>query len=159
MYDCIALAGAYAVSLHGARLLKARQQPSRTLALSPPQPGAAKGRQRDARHATGASYECFLSCRPTTSSSTSRVWCSEEEAARAYDRALWRLKPKEAHSYVNFKDEVSTLPMWLLSSVAGRCCLLLLGLEEARARTALRPQLQGRGTPGSQGASVGQHAQ
>lgn len=32
--------------------------------------------------------------------------CSEEEAARAYDRALWRLKPKEAHSYVNFKDEV-----------------------------------------------------
>ena len=31
---------------------------------------------------------------------------SEEEAARAYDRALWRLKPKEAHSYVNFKDEV-----------------------------------------------------
>ena len=29
-----------------------------------------------------------------------------EEAARAYDRALWRLKPKEAHSYVNFKDEV-----------------------------------------------------
>jgi hypothetical protein len=31
---------------------------------------------------------------------------SEEEAARAYDRALWRLKPKEARSYVNFKDEV-----------------------------------------------------
>ena len=30
---------------------------------------------------------------------------SEEEAARAYDRALWRLKPKEAASYVNFKDE------------------------------------------------------
>lgn len=31
---------------------------------------------------------------------------SEEEAARAYDRALWRLKPKEAHSYVNFKDQI-----------------------------------------------------
>ncbi|KAL4448899.1 hypothetical protein ABPG77_007616 [Micractinium sp. CCAP 211/92] len=31
---------------------------------------------------------------------------SEEEAARAYDRALWRLKPKEAHSYVNFKDDI-----------------------------------------------------
>lgn len=30
---------------------------------------------------------------------------SEEEAARAYDRALWRLKPKEAASYVNFKNE------------------------------------------------------
>ncbi|KAK2078843.1 hypothetical protein QBZ16_003683 [Prototheca wickerhamii] len=29
---------------------------------------------------------------------------SEEEAARAYDRALWRLKPREARSYVNFKD-------------------------------------------------------
>ncbi len=37
----------------------------------------------------------------------STPWCSEEEAARAYDRALWRLKPKEAHSYVNFKDEAS----------------------------------------------------
>ncbi|KFM28745.1 AP2-like ethylene-responsive transcription factor TOE3 [Auxenochlorella protothecoides] len=32
---------------------------------------------------------------------------SEEEAARAYDSALWRLKPKEARSYVNFKDEAS----------------------------------------------------
>lgn len=31
---------------------------------------------------------------------------SEEEAARAYDAALWRLKPREARSYVNFKDEV-----------------------------------------------------
>jgi hypothetical protein len=31
---------------------------------------------------------------------------SEEEAARAYDRALWRLKPREARSYVNFKDEL-----------------------------------------------------
>ena len=30
---------------------------------------------------------------------------SEEAAARAYDRALWRLKPTEAASYVNFKDE------------------------------------------------------
>jgi hypothetical protein len=26
------------------------------------------------------------------------------EAARAYDTAVWRLKPKEARSYVNFKD-------------------------------------------------------
>ena len=31
---------------------------------------------------------------------------SEEAAARAYDRALWRLKPCEAQSYVNFKDEM-----------------------------------------------------
>ncbi|KAK9816835.1 hypothetical protein WJX72_005692 [[Myrmecia] bisecta] len=30
---------------------------------------------------------------------------SEEEAARAYDQAVWRLKPKEAKSYVNFKDK------------------------------------------------------
>ncbi|WPT16737.1 APETALA2-like protein 4 [Picochlorum sp. SENEW3] len=30
---------------------------------------------------------------------------SEEAAARAYDKALWRLKPAEAQSYVNFKDE------------------------------------------------------
>ncbi len=29
---------------------------------------------------------------------------SEEEAARAYDGAVWRLKPKEAKSYVNFKE-------------------------------------------------------
>lgn len=29
---------------------------------------------------------------------------SEEEAARAYDDAVWRLKPKEAKSYVNFKE-------------------------------------------------------
>jgi hypothetical protein len=28
---------------------------------------------------------------------------SEEEAAVAYDAAVWRLKPKEAQSYVNFK--------------------------------------------------------
>ena len=31
---------------------------------------------------------------------------SEEAAARAYDRALWRLKPQEAQSYVNFKDDM-----------------------------------------------------
>jgi len=31
---------------------------------------------------------------------------SEEDAARAYDRAVWRLKPGDAHAYVNFKDEV-----------------------------------------------------
>lgn len=29
---------------------------------------------------------------------------TEAEAARAYDSAVWRLKPKEAKSYVNFKD-------------------------------------------------------
>ena len=29
---------------------------------------------------------------------------SEEEAARAYDDAVWRLKPKEARSYINFKE-------------------------------------------------------
>ena len=32
---------------------------------------------------------------------------SEAEAARAYDAALWRLKPKEAVSFVNFKDGIS----------------------------------------------------
>lgn len=31
---------------------------------------------------------------------------SEEAAARAYDMALWRLKPAEAASYVNFKDDL-----------------------------------------------------
>lgn len=31
---------------------------------------------------------------------------SEDAAARAYDQALWRLKPAEAASYVNFKDEM-----------------------------------------------------
>jgi hypothetical protein len=29
---------------------------------------------------------------------------SEVEAARAYDAALWRLKPREARNYANFKD-------------------------------------------------------
>ncbi|KAK9866688.1 hypothetical protein WJX84_001715 [Apatococcus fuscideae] len=29
---------------------------------------------------------------------------SESEAAHAYDRAVWELKPKEAKSYINFKD-------------------------------------------------------
>ena len=29
---------------------------------------------------------------------------SEEEAARAYDDAVWRLKPREAKSYINFKE-------------------------------------------------------
>ncbi|KAK9909362.1 hypothetical protein WJX75_001049 [Coccomyxa subellipsoidea] len=32
---------------------------------------------------------------------------SEEEAARAYDDAVWRLKPKEAKSYINFKERYS----------------------------------------------------
>ncbi|PSC77007.1 AP2-like ethylene-responsive transcription factor TOE3 [Micractinium conductrix] len=41
---------------------------------------------------------------------------SEEEAARAYDRALWRLKPKEAHSYVNFKDDVPAEVAHLLAA-------------------------------------------
>jgi hypothetical protein len=31
---------------------------------------------------------------------------SEREAARAYDAAVWRLKPGEARSYVNFKARV-----------------------------------------------------
>lgn len=29
---------------------------------------------------------------------------TETEAARAYDTALWRLKPREARNYANFKD-------------------------------------------------------
>lgn len=29
---------------------------------------------------------------------------TEMEAARAYDTAVWRLKPREARNYVNFKD-------------------------------------------------------
>ena len=29
---------------------------------------------------------------------------SETDAAAAYDAAVWRLKPREAKSYVNFKD-------------------------------------------------------
>ncbi|KAK9830953.1 hypothetical protein WJX81_001976 [Elliptochloris bilobata] len=32
---------------------------------------------------------------------------SEREAARAYDAAVWRLKPGEAKSYVNFKDRTA----------------------------------------------------
>ena len=31
---------------------------------------------------------------------------SEDEAARAYDAAVWRLKPREAGSFINFKDGV-----------------------------------------------------
>lgn len=29
---------------------------------------------------------------------------AEEDAARAYDAAVWRLKPREAGNYANFKD-------------------------------------------------------
>lgn len=29
---------------------------------------------------------------------------TENEAARAYDTALWRLKPREARNYANLKD-------------------------------------------------------
>jgi hypothetical protein len=29
---------------------------------------------------------------------------TELEAARAYDTAVWRLKPREARNYANFKD-------------------------------------------------------
>lgn len=29
---------------------------------------------------------------------------TEMEAAQAYDTAVWRLKPREARNYVNFKD-------------------------------------------------------
>lgn len=32
---------------------------------------------------------------------------SEDEAAHAYDAAVWRLKPKEASSFINFKNGVS----------------------------------------------------
>lgn len=32
---------------------------------------------------------------------------SEDEAAHAYDAAVWRLKPQEATSFVNFKNGVS----------------------------------------------------
>jgi hypothetical protein len=28
----------------------------------------------------------------------------EEDAARAYDGAIWRLRPRDARGYVNFKD-------------------------------------------------------
>ena len=44
------------------------------------------------------------------------------QAARAYDYALWRLKPKEAHSYVNFKDDVPPdMNELLASGVRTRC--------------------------------------
>lgn len=29
---------------------------------------------------------------------------SEEDAARAYDAAMWRMRPRDARGYVNFKD-------------------------------------------------------
>lgn len=36
-----------------------------------------------------------------------QLFDSEADAARAYDDAVWRLKPKEAISFVNFKDATS----------------------------------------------------
>lgn len=33
------------------------------------------------------------------------VFESEEEAARAYDAAVWRLKPGDAKSFINFPEE------------------------------------------------------
>lgn len=49
-------------------------------------------------------------------------WCltplelfdKEEEAARAYDKAVWRLKPNEARAYVNFKVSSKSLIFGLL---------------------------------------------
>lgn len=48
---------------------------------------------------------------------------SEEDAARAYDGAVWRLKPREAKSYINFKPRgalrgVRTSPAAATAAVA-----------------------------------------
>lgn len=53
---------------------------------------------------------------------------SEVEAAHAYDRAVWELKPKEAKSYVNFKDQCAIVnpnrPLVLKVLPQTRCLLL-----------------------------------
>ena len=48
---------------------------------------------------------------------------SEREAARAYDAAVWRLKPGEAKSYVNFKARAGAMR---LAGLQGPCRPLML---------------------------------
>ncbi len=50
---------------------------------------------------------------------------SEREAARAYDAAVWRLKPGEAKSYVNFKARAGVMRLERLTeTVQTSQCLL-----------------------------------
>lgn len=46
---------------------------------------------------------------------------TEAEAARAYDTALWRLKPREARNYANFKDTCPPDVAELLSTLEKVC--------------------------------------
>lgn len=43
-------------------------------------------------------------CAPLAVFGCRELFDSEMEAARAYDTAVWRLKPREARNYANFKD-------------------------------------------------------
>jgi hypothetical protein len=71
---------------------------------------------------------------------------SEEEAARAYDDAVWRLKPKEAKSYINFKERYAgdrlrlpprARPPRQLSSLRSVSDALVLILAISRLPTAV----------------------
>lgn len=46
---------------------------------------------------------------------------TENEAARAYDTALWRLKPREARNYANFKDTCPPDVAEMLASLEKVC--------------------------------------
>jgi hypothetical protein len=46
----------------------------------------------------------LVCCSPLTSCPHRELFDTEQEAARAYDTAVWRLKPREARNYANFKD-------------------------------------------------------
>lgn len=47
---------------------------------------------------------------------------TETEAARAYDTALWRLKPREARNYANFKDTCPPDVAEVLAALEKVCC-------------------------------------
>lgn len=50
----------------------------------------------------------------------SELFDNELDAARAYDKAVWRLKPAEAKAYVNFKVRCRCPPS-KATPVAGGC--------------------------------------
>lgn len=78
--------------------------------------------------ALGASTVLVPSCR--------EMFDTEMEAARAYDTAVWRLKPREARNYVNFKDSCPADVAEILEETEKVCslvsyarCLLLITVQ------------------------------
>jgi hypothetical protein len=64
---------------------------------------------------------------------------TEQEAARAYDTAVWRLKPREARNYANFKDScppdvaeaLKAADKVRLQLCVALCCVLCMACDVA----------------------------